>query len=313
MDNSWESEYEEAQEALNDHYAGYFLPPTTDAIGRYARLRDQMGEWQFYECKKGIEDESDVHSILKVFQEIEDIRLHELVQNKNDRKKIIKEAQKRVINGTLKDETDKQKRLVLVCLLHEEKWFDVYPLPDEAFEFEDFPNGVNMIWEVYGKYFRFYEYLRALISNLAPQFLVDTNNSAQNIPAVARKIESLQDIFHDGHKNKIDIIIERLSQELPIEITKIFSELDDPFISRIDTDIVWNPAIKNAGSYLAGIFYYCMKKYWLDTCTTDEWRAAFANTFNVRINTTTSFKKALAGTLATKYTEPFKILFKDIK
>ena len=305
---------EKAQQDIYDKYLEIPMPIPGDAKGRYVRLKDYIGEWHFYDCKfnflSDAPEEVDIHSILKEIQLIEDIRNHKLLRDKAKRSELSDEAKDHLKRGSLNAVKDDEKLSLLICILLEDNWFDIFPLADEAFELDDHANNIESIGEVYGKYFRFYEYLKYLLKKIDPKLLINIAQKSENTkPLKTKKIKPLtfKDIFNKDNEDKADKILEILLRDLPEKVTIEYDELSEPFISKTGNNIVWNISVKNAVSYIAGIFRVCSKKYWLGTHSMDTYVEIFANTFNVKITSRTNFRKALLGEFDRRYFVPFEL------
>ena len=309
---NYEEELDAKQEALQDKYREIDLP--TNASERYTRLKQHIGEWQFLRFYYGFlsenQNESDIHAIASAIQQIEDIRDHERLQTKESKDKILKEA-KRLVKLNALTSVDKEHLLLLIFALHNDGWFDIYPLPDAAFEFSD-TERLDIFGEVYGKYFRFYGYLRGLMEKAEPRLLEQVSKKvAQNIKTKFKKeISSFKDLFHDDHKDKFDKIMQVLSTKLPV--TKGFTALGNSVVSQSGEGYVWNASIKPTKSYIAGIFQVCASKYWLKTFTDQEYGIALSKTFGVKFESDTLIKKARNKALSTEYTVPFIQLFNNL-
>ncbi len=298
-----------------------------EAKDRYEVFKKYIGDWHFYSCKYDYLSyalrEDDILSVSGAIQEIEEVRNHELLKNPDSRCSLYHDAQKYMIDSINPRKEakkyDTEKLVLMIYLLHEEGYFNNCPLPDQAFEIDDHPNKIEVVGEVYGRYFTFYNYLQDNLKKLRPESSLEAviTNEPKTQGREKESISTFKEMFYDIHKPKFDRMIELLLKDFPIQIINKYSELDrldGPTIYEVGNKYALNSMMPSPISYLAGIYIVCKKNKWLtNNHTLKEIKKVVGNTFSVRIGSPTAFKNASYGYLDTKYIEPFRLLFKDIQ
>ena len=278
----------------------------------YNLLKDYIGEWHYIDLRRRFlsnsEGEKDVRSLLAAIEDIQDIRQHVLLQPKNINA-LYAEAKRLINSKTLFNVQEKEKLTLLIFVLHQKSYFNLYPLPDEAFEIDD--NGWDKIGEVWGKYVRFYLYLRDLLGKVEKELLQPIISGGPKERKKKKVITSFQDLFAEDHEGKYHIIMDRLCNKMPD-----FKELEvsgNSVVTKNGDIYKWNPTIPFQKSYAAGILQYCnITRHWFDKHTLAEWETAVTNTFGSESSSTAQLKKARKGELS-DYVKPFAMLLQDIK
>ena len=305
------------------------IPDGTDAAGRYNLLKNYTAMLRFnlskftYQvraiCKDGIPGENDIANIAKAIAQLDVIRKHADLCDTNRRWELLREAKLRLKNDTLGEVKDEQRLILLIYLLHNEKWFNEFPLPEEAIECYAFENRLDMIGEVYGKYFHFYDYLQGKLKD-APQQLI-----LQPPPAISDSIEEPEDLFKSlffvaNKKNGIyDSVIEALTKPLPDHVIRDCRKDckipdDFQFVYFEDGKMTWNDSIYGSQSYLAGLYQYCRdrEKYpWIKKEKEKTYIISAFKSFNIDV-CRSAFAKMMQGNLDPKFLKPFKFLFRDM-
>jgi len=300
-----------------------------DAKGRYKIFKEYIGKYWFYECLfpylRLALREDDIHSITAAIQELDAIRKHELLTNPISRGRLYVRAKSYIVymveTERLHDDCDDLTLVLMLIILHENNYFDTFFLPHEAFtpfEFDGIAPHLQIVGEVYGRYFMFYDYLQGKLkeceSTLENTATERTDKSGDDKKA---PVLTFKDTFLIIHKDKFDAIIESLGKLLPDTILNKYEELkrlDGPIIYEKEKGYALNGLLPRQPSYLAGLYRVCLKNGWVGKQHSLETiKDALALTFTTELNTLTAFKKALSQDHVPKYSEPFRMLFETIK
>jgi hypothetical protein len=317
----------EYQDAVLEELAGTGALPE-DAKSRYEIFKKYIGKFYFFTELLGYLTyalrEDDIHSITAAIQELDEIRQHESLTNPISRGKLYKEAKEYAVNMVRHPldqpkSYDSERLTLMIYLLHENNYFDTLRLPDEAFIIDGHPNNIEVVGEVYGQYFTFYDYLQSKLQELesaSPGKHTPHANKPETSNDEEDSIPTFRDLFLAIHKPKFDQMIQLLLKELPMQIINRYPELDrldGPILYEVEDGYALNSMLPSPISYLAGIFIVSKKSMWLKSGSIEKSKDALAETFKVDIGSTTAFKSAKYGRLDAKYIEPFRLLFKDIK
>jgi len=314
---------------LENYQSGVFeeMPALPDdAKSRYEIFKEYIGKFYLYsELYFYLMDalrEDDIHSITAAIFEIEATRKDNRLLEPRSRAHLYREGRRYVAqlvkNPAELENYDSRQLILMICVLFENDYFDSFVLPDEAFEIGGPAPHLEILGEVYGKYFAFYKYLQrkqkeceaALDKTVTER--TDKPEDDKEAPVLTFK-----DTFLFIHKDKFDAIIESLGKLLPDTILNKYEELkrlDGPIIYEKEKGYALNGLLPRQPSYLAGLYRVCLKNGWVGKQHSLETiKDALALTFTTELNTLTAFKKALSQDHVPKYSEPFRMLFETIK
>jgi hypothetical protein len=324
------SEVSDASEAkIVADFANYAMPEWTDAAGRYDLLKNYTAMLQFtwskfkYQVraidKDGIPGETDIANINKAIAELNVFRNHKDLSNPKRRSELLKEARLRTKKDTFGEVKDEQHLILLIYLLHEENWFNEFPLSEEAFEFYAYDNRLDMIGEVYGKYFLFYDYLQSKLKDRQQQLIMqplqpmsDSNEESEG---------TFKSMFFVANRTNgiYDSVIEALSKPLPdyfVRDCKKDCKIPDDFqfVYFEDGRMTWNNSIHGSQSYLAGLYQYCRDRPsypWIKQAKEKQYLSSAMNSFHIDMSRN-AFADMMQGNLNPKFLKPFKLLFRDM-
>ena len=248
-----------AEEKLIEDFSNCAIPYGTDAAGRYNLLKNYTAMLQFtwsrfkYQVraidKDGIPGENDIANINKAITDLDLIRKHADLSNPIRRSELLKEAKLRSKNDTFGDVKDEQHLILLIYLLHDANWFNEFPLPEDAFELCTHDNQIEMIGEVYGKYFLLFNYLLEKLKGLPEPATVQVD--ANQNETADKNNGSLKHLFLENNKSIEDYneVIEALSSPLPKWISSACElPVDTQFVNIKGERMIWNENIQ--GKYV---------------------------------------------------------------
>lgn len=309
------------EETICNEYSEITLPPDYDADARYAYLKGYIAHLQFLSYRftyqitsidtDGIPREDEYCNILSALEKINLIRKHKDVIDVQKRAKLIKEAKRHFIKDTLGDIKDEQYLILLIYVLHEENWFNFFPLPDEAFEFVDHNNRMDVVGEVYGRYFLFYDYLQGLLKACGTKSYTQALNTSHS--KRENKIECIQDLFFDVHKKNgvYEKVKDILCSPVSYAVARA-SEIEEGFQFAVadGNTIRWNENVRGSFMYLAGLYQVLEDKRWIMKLPKYYLRTA-STSFGVAMSRN-AFTLMRTGNLHDKYIKPFRLLLKHI-
>ena len=309
------------ENTICDEFSRIAIPADHDARSRNALLKNYIGKLQFCGFKNGYQIASidvdgipheDEHScISSAIDKLNIVRNHPVVTNIHERAALLKEAKKHMVNDTFGEIKDESTLVRMIYLLHRENWFDIFPLPDEAFEFEEHDNRMDMVGEVYGRYILFYDYLQEQLKTCCA------------IPAVLKQdmkkpctqpTWTFEDLFMEARKKEglYDKIIQTLSEPLPYHIANACGIKEEVQFVNLDGDkINWCADIRGSYSYLSGLYEVCREKNLIKK-NSKLYLSSARNSFGIDMSRS-AFEKMKSGTLDDKYIKPFRLLLKYIK
>lgn len=308
-------------------YSNRAIPEWTDAAGRYGFLKNYIAMLQFtwskfkYQVraidKDGIPGENDTASINKALAELNVIRNHKDLSDFKRRSELQKEARLRTKEDTLGEVKDEQHLILLIYLLHDESWFNEFPLPEEAFEFNDHENRLDMIGEVYGKYFLFYDYLLGKLKDKPQQLIMHPQQAMSDLKEESEG--TFKSMFFAANRTNgiYDNVIDALSKPLPdyvVSACKIDCNLPDDFqfVYSQDGKMTWNDSIYGSHKYLAGLYQYCRDRSsgpWIKPAKEKPYLTSAMKSFNIDMSRN-AFADMMQGNLNPKFLKPFKLLFR---
>lgn len=315
-------ENDAVENAICNDWSNTPMPADYDAESRYTLLKDYIAKLQFRSFKfiyqitsldsDRIPNEDDSFHIAGAIAKLNIIRKNANLIDVQKRTELLKEAKYHIVKNTLGDIKDEEHLVLLIYLLHLENWFNIFPLPDEAFEFESFENRMDMIGVVYGKYFLFYNYLQDKLKLASPQLSFPLKKVISE--KKQKPVDTFKDLFFEVNKSNgvYDKVIEALSNPLPYHITSACELPDDTqFIDDSNGKMTWNEEIRGSHMYLAGLYELCKdNKKWIRKVPKLYLPSAKIS-FNIGMSRN-AFSRMNAGSLDAKYIKPFQLLFKHI-
>ncbi len=180
-------------------------------------------------------------------------------------------------------------------ILHKEEYFKLFPIPEDAFDIKISTNRLDLIGEVYGKYFLFKEYLEKVNDTLENKNVEETKpNKTHKKNKEYRKIS---EILNEDFKEKFTGIINILSKEKPFyniirELSSVekvhfkknkMAAFDPSFIEKHEDNVIYfNGNKTNLDTFLCYLFAYLFFNHWImsDIKITDYKRIIDNSLFN---------------------------------
>ena len=306
---------------LND-WSNTSMPADYEAESRYTLLKEYIAKLQFASFKfvyqitslnsDGIPNEDDSFHIAGAIAKLNIIRKNANLIDVRKRTELLKEAKNHLVKNTLGGINDEQRLILLIYILHQENWFNIFPLPDEAFVFAEHDNRMDMIGEVYGRYFLFYNYLQDKLKAVSTQPSIPVRKAMSE--KKQKEIDTFRDLFIGLNKTNgvYDKVIKALSAPLPYHITSACELPDDTqFVDFSNGKMTWNEGIRGSYMYLAGLYEVCKEsKKWIRKAPKLYLPSAKIS-FNIGMSRN-AFSRMNAGSLDAKYIKPFQLLFRHI-
>jgi len=306
---------------LND-WSNTSMPADYEAESRYTLLKEYIAKLQFASFKfvyqitsldsDGMPNENDSFHIAGAISKLNIIRKNANLIDVRKRTELLNEAKNHLVKNSLGGINDEQRLILLIYILHQENWFNIFALPDEAFVFAEHDNRMDMIGEVYGKYFLYYDYLQNKLKLASPQLSIPVKKALSE--KKQKEIDTFKDLFFETYKSKgvYDKVIDALSNPLPYHITSACELPDDTqFIDTSSGKMTWNEGIRGTHMYLAGLYELCKEdKKWIRKVPKLYLPSAKVS-FNIGMSRN-AFSRMNAGSLDAKYIKPFQLLFRHI-
>jgi hypothetical protein len=215
--------------------------------------------------------------------------------------------------------TDDEKILYMISL-HNNNYFDSILLPDEALIL-GMPNtikSIEMIAQVYGKYFLFYDYLQNTKKKLesTPDASCETCELFAEDQSNDVIITTLYDMLLPEHKDKRYLqIVSLLSREFDKKELKIYKKIKKPLFTIIDGDIKKLKLNSFHGKYscLGALLIYLNREKWIREVPSSRLFDIANKIFGTNIKDHSLFSKINSHSNNSAYMEDIELLFMEIK